>query len=217
MRFVFLLMTFLVLSQSAFAEEKTVSCSDKLLENNFHSVNIIKAMADYKAAMEAGYKGCSSIHGDKFEGSDDLRKFWQEKTDDEMTLAIDIFNYILVTEGVSEDTTEQCVEDASDKVLKFAENQYKKSYDRRYKMLTDDSVDLDFKTNDSCRWVVNSLEKYQDMYEKQPAMRNILFRVATGYSWLSKGADRQQKKAFKQFEKARKELAKLEAEAAQSQ
>lgn len=200
--------------QPAFAEDKKQSCADDLLERHFYSVNIIKAMADYKAAMEAGYKGCSSIHGDEFEGSDELRKYWQDKTDDEMTLAVEIFNYIIATEDVTEDTTEQCVDDASDKVLKFAENQYKKSYDRRYKMLTDDSVDLDYKTNDSCRWVIDSLEKYKDMYEKQPAMRNILFRVATGYSWLSKGADRKQKKAFKQFDQARKALAK-QAEAEQ--
>lgn len=206
MRFVLFLLAFLFIFSSAQAADKGKVCSDRLMEQHANSVNIIKAMADYKAAMEAGYKGCSLIHKKEFKGSDNLRKFWQKKTDDEMTLAIEIFNYIAATEDVADDVDEQCVDKASDKVLSFAERQYKKSYDRRYKMLKDSDVDLDYETNDSCRWVLDSLEKFKKAYEKQPAMHNILFRIATDYSWLSNRADRRQKKAFKKFESARKEL-----------
>ena len=72
MRFVFLLMTFLVLSQSAFAEEKKVSCSDKLLENNFHSVNIIKAMADAtEAAVLAKVAAAEKQKSPNLEGGDE--------------------------------------------------------------------------------------------------------------------------------------------------
>lgn len=209
MKFFVTFAVLIILAASALAEEKKPDCGAALRAYIYGPWAIAKGMADYRAAMDAGYEVCSEKDPEPFEGTAETYQFLQDNTEEEMEQAAAVLDY-LIAHPDPKKVPEACVADSeAQEALKkevhaAIEGQYSKAYDRRAKALA--VAEPAARDRDSCGLVLEMVQKYGAHYEKYEQLQHVLYESSKkqGRVVLT-GSNR--KASFRNFEKTRDRLA----------
>ena len=167
---------------------------------------IVKGMADYKAAMDAGYAACMVHHPQEFAPLRPVNDFMQDNMQTEMTQARAVLDAMLA-EPDSKSVLPDCAADEdAQKVLKeditaILDGQYSKAYARRHRAMAD--ADLVSRDYDSCLIVLDMVRKYEEYYGRYDRLENVLYESSKKQG---KGANGISRRSFKDFERLRDHL-----------
>lgn len=197
----------LCIAVSARAEEGEgmTSCAAAWRAYIYGPLTVVKAMADYKAALDAGYEACSGADPESFDGTQEQRAFLAENTVREMDDASAVLVYLMdhadngaVPDSCAADNT--VIGQVKKEVSIIVNGQYDKAYGRRLKSLSEgEKADSG---HDSCKLILKTLRQYGDNYDRYHELRNVLYET----SKKKKGvvlSGRERKAALRRFETAR--------------
>jgi len=174
--------------------------SDLCREDIAASVAIVKGMADYKAALDAGYGACAVSYPEKFEPFEKTVRVMKTNMQKELDQALSVLDLRISgaksCAGEREKTTA-----LQNEMHKMISSQYKKSYNRRHKIMSKEG--LVSAAQDSCLLMQGMLEKYDRHYDDYKKLHFILYESSKKQgkmTGLIKRAD------YKEFEKSRDSL-----------
>lgn len=203
MRIFVLILMVMVFPFSARAEE---DCRDVLRAYIAGPLAVVRHMADYKAAMDAGYAACTVLYPDEFSALGDVTDFMQANMDGELEQGREVLDY-LIDKPDDKKIAKSCAEDeeARDAVKKdvhmLLDGQYDKAYARRHKMLS--RSDLVNAEQDSCLIVRDMVKQYDAHYKDYEQLQYVLYESSKKQGKKAGAVDR---RAYKNFEKTRKAL-----------
>ncbi len=214
-------MFLLLLSVFPFAaqakEDKDIRECRKVLEKETATYwELLRQMADLRAAINAGYEGCVQTYPDQFADAEENYTFWKENTEIEYEQSFEVVG--VLSDAVFEAEDKQCegkdvlLTELKGKSREAIDGQYDKAHQRRLKALAGDGLSggenafLDFDENDSCKHVLTTLESYRKYHDSKEQARFALYTFATEHSSLANKKDRETKKALKAFDKERKTI-----------
>ena len=208
MKFFVTFAVLLILAASALADEKKPDCAAALREYIYGPWAIAKGMADYRAAMDAGYETCSGKDPEPFEAVADTYEFLKDNTEKEMEQAAAVLDY-LIAHPDPKKVPEACLGDSAaqealkKEVMAAVEGQYSKAYERRARALA--AAEPAAGDKDSCGLVLEMVQKYGAHYEKYDQLQHVLYESSKKQGRIVlTGSDR--KASFRNFEKTREKL-----------
>lgn len=164
---------------------------------------IVKSMADYKAAMDAGYAACMVNYPAEFAPLREVNDFMQTNMQRELEQAQAVLDH-LIDEPASKAAVKSCEGDEKARAL-FREDahalikgQYSKAYARRHRAMA--KADLASRDQDSCLIVLDMVKKYQQYYGDYKQLRHVLYE---SMKKQQKESDAVSRSDFKIFEKTR--------------
>lgn len=202
-------------------EEKAVrECRKDIQDATRTYWELLRQMADFKAAIDAGYDGCSQTYPDKFNKAGEYYDFWKENTGTEYEQAFEVVDKLTDEQF---DEMDKLGTDCDEKDIlldKFKVNMretidgfYDKAHKRRVKILVGDGLSgtgentfLDFDKNDSCKSVLETLEGYRKWHDTREEARFALYTFATQKSPMAHQKSRKSRKALEAFDKERKKI-----------
>jgi hypothetical protein len=185
MKLIFLSLFIIFFTSGAHAAEK---CSKDFIE----PMTIVKGMADFKAAMDAGYAACTVNYPKEFAPLQSINDFMQVNMQSELDNARTILNQILSKES------EGCQSTMSEHLDLMIEGQYKKAYARRYRVMS--KADLVGRDQDSCLIVLDMVQKYDKHYGDFKQLDHLLYSTSKE---KGKASGLASARAYRKFEKAR--------------
>lgn len=217
---IFLICLF-VFPLASHADEETIirNCQREFREETEPYWTILRWMADYRAAVDAGYKGCAEVYPDKFAEADaeGYFEYWQENTEIEYEQGFEVVNTLV--DEIYEDIDDECdgrhtIRDRiKEESRAAADSQYEKAHQRRLKAITNDGLSgtgedaiLEFDENDSCKIILESLENYRRFHTSREDVQFALFTFATEHSAMTNRKDRDTRDAIRAFDKQRKTI-----------
>ncbi|MCB9991148.1 MAG: hypothetical protein H6867_07180 [Rhodospirillales bacterium] len=183
------------------------NCKQALADYIAGPLDIVKGMADYKAAMDAGYAACMAHYPEEFAPLQPVGDFMQTNMQTEMTLAREVLDSMLgspdpkfISEACAKD--EKALKALGEDMDALLDGQYDKAFARRRKALaTEDLVSRD---RDSCLIVLEMVDKYEEYYNRyEQRMENALYEASKKQS---KAKGTVPRGAFKGFEVVRERL-----------
>lgn len=181
-------------------------CAQELRAHIAGNLAIVKGMADFKAAMDAGYAACTVNYPEEFAPLRDANDFMQTNMQREMDQARAVVNHLI--DNPSKPASKSCAVNETERktvkeeVAHMLDGQYSKAYARRYRVMA--QADLVGEDRDSCRIILKMAEQYQDYYRRFDRVQNILYETSKKQGkLLLSGKD---KKSFSQFESTRDRL-----------
>jgi hypothetical protein len=214
-----ILLLCLILPFAAHAkEDKEVrDCRRALEKDTAIYWELLRQMADFRAAIDAGYEGCVQSYPEKFAGAEEYFTYWQENTEIEFEQAFEVA-YVLA-EGMFNELDHECgdkealLDALKERSRDAIDGQYEKAHQRRLKALTGDGLSgtgenafLDFDENDSCKHVLTSLESYRKYHGSRKQAQFALYTFATEHSSMANLRDRETKDALRDFVNERKKI-----------
>ena len=184
----FILLIFLLLPSSVNAKDTCEAAIKDPLE-------IVKGMADFKAAMDAGYAACTVNYPEEFAPMLKINDFMQINMQAELDQAH------LVLEQIIDKENPGCHGQYKDKIEFLVQGQYKKAYSRRYKAMS--QADLVGRDQDSCLIVLEMVQKYDKHFGDFRQLEFVLYEASKKKGKASGVASN---KAYKAFEKTRDNL-----------
>jgi len=206
MKLLFVLSLLGLFTVSAFAEEK-VDCQAELRAYIYGPWAIAKGMADYKAAMDAGYEVCSKQEPEQFEEANATYDFLRDNTEKEMEQARAVLDYLIDNPNPKKITDECMGNEQAQGALKkeisaSIDGQYRKAYDRRAKSL---ATELSDEGMESCKLVSSMISQYGKHYDEYKQLHYVLYESSKKQGQIVlTGSDRKQ--SFRSFEKTREKL-----------
>lgn len=185
-------------------------CMDSLRTSIAAPAEIVKGMADYKAAMDAGYAACMVSYPKEFAPLLHVNNFMQTNMSHELEQARQTLFYFMENPPAQK-TEKLCRNDGDSKEsLKketgaLIDGQYKKSYARRHRIMS--KAGLVTKDQDSCLIVLDMVKKYDTHYGDFKQLRHILYESSK--KQLEKPRNAPSRADFAAFEKMRNHLAEL--------
>ena len=181
---------------------------------------LLRQMADFKAAIDAGYDGCSQTYPDKFAKAGEYFDFWKENTEIEYEQAFEVVDSLsdqafgeLDKMSADCDDKDELLSQMKGNMRQVIDGFYDKAHQRRVKMLVGDGLSgagdntfLDFDKNDSCKSVLETLEGYRKWHDRREEARFALYTFATEKSPMAKYKSRESRKALQAFDKERKKI-----------
>lgn len=218
--FVFILICIFVFPVAAQADdsEKIIRDCQRAFEKETEPYwTLLRWMADYRAAINAGYEGCAEVYPDKFSQAEEHFEYWDENTMIEYEQGFEIANVLADEAYTALDRECQPLEEIPARIKEqardFADGQYEKAHSRRLKTLTNDGLSgtgedatLDFGENDSCKHILTSLENYRKFHGSREDAKFALFTFATEHSAMTNRRDRATREALRNFDKQRKTI-----------
>lgn len=197
------------------SEAEPKDCADGLAKASRPYWQIVSWMADYRAAIDAGYEGCADVYPKEFKGTVDIYKFWQAGSEEEFSLGRHVAAS-LTSALVDDEDYKSCETAASSKAEtinkqnnNFIDGLYRKAYKRRLKAISEDGLSgdgkgavLEFGKSDSCKFVLTALENYRKYYDRADRAKYALFTFATKYSTMAHRHDSATKRAIAAFKDA---------------
>lgn len=174
------------------------SCAQTLRGRLSGILSIVTSMADYKAAMDAGYAACMVHYPQEFAPLREANDFMQVNMQRELDNAQAVLDHLINNAGDEEAATQSCKKDAH----ALVDGQYKKAYARRHKAMAE--PDLVRRDQDSCLIVLDMVGKYRDYYSDFKQLRYVLYEAMKKQQKESGTVSRS---SFKLFEKTRGALA----------
>lgn len=200
--------------------EEVKECKADLQDATKTYWELLRQMADFKAAIDAGYDGCSQTYPEKFAEADQYFEFWKENTGVEYEQAFEVVDALADEEfdGLDKmsadcDGKVELLSQMKANMRQIIDGFYDKAHQRRVKMLVGDGLSgtgkntfLDFDKNDSCKSVLKTLEGYRKWHNSREEARFALFTFATEKSPMAKQKSRERRKALQAFDKERKKI-----------
>ncbi len=168
----------LVLGLSAASARAADDCGAALRQSVTGGWAIVKSMADYKAAMDAGYAACMVNYPAEFAPLREVNDFMQTNMQRELEQAQAVLDH-LIDEPVSKAVVKSCEDDEEardlfrEDVHALIEGQYSKAYARRHRTMA--KADLVSRDQDSCLIVLDMVKKYQQYYGDYKQLRHVLY------------------------------------------
>ncbi|GEM_PF-2694784 len=191
---------------SALAEEKG-DCGPELRAYVYGPWAIAKGMADYRAAMDAGYEVCSEKDPEKFEGAAETYELLRGNTGREMEQAMEVLDYLIANPDAKKVSEECMADDRAQESLRkevhaAVDGQYSKAFERRHKALSSGET---AEGKDSCGLVLEMVNQYGENLDRYEQLQHVLYESSKKQGKIIlTGSDR--KSSFRSFEKTREKL-----------
>ncbi len=195
-RFTLILLLIGLFAVPATAKEDCAGAADDIAG----PLAVVKGMADYKAAMDAGYAACMVSYPKEFAALRTVNDFMQSNMQKEMDHAQDVLSYMIEQAAAGE-----CATPLKENARHLVDGQYTKSYARRHRIMS--KAGLVTEDQDSCLIVREMVEKYDTYYDDYEQLKYVLYESSQKQGRKTGTIDR---KAIKAFEKARDQLPKSE-------
>lgn len=179
----------ILFSFPAYAAE---NCRKALRQEIAGPLTVIQGMADYKAAMDAGYAACMVGYPQEFAPLRTVNDFMQTNMQEEMNQALTVLDHMIDEHGGA------CKAEAREEVHAQIDGQYKKAYARRHRIMS--KAGLVTEDQDSCLIVLDMVKKYNEHYGSFDQLQYVLYES-------SKKQGNASKRAFKKFENIRDQIA----------
>ena len=202
--FTVFIISLIALSYPAKAES---DCKGQLFNAVSAPLGIVRSMADYKAALDAGYAACMVSYPKEFAPLRAVNDFMQTNMQDELDLALVVMDKFL--EKPPKSVPSKCKRDKEVKanlkgdIETLIDSQYKKAYSRRHRVMS--KTDLVKKEQDSCLIVLDMIKKYDEHYQDFDQLKHVLYESSKKQM---KAEGKLNRSTFSKFEKARKALTK---------
>ncbi len=182
-----------LLVPSAYAEGE---CHITSHANLAGPVAIVRGMADYKAAMEAGYAACMVRHPEKFAPLREAGDFMQANMQEEMDRARTVLDRL-----VRDEVSEECAAPLQSDIAALIDGQYEKSYARRHRIMAQGGL-VD-SAQDSCLIIREMVQQYERHYDRFARLQHVLYESSKKKGSASGLAERRD---YRLFERARKAI-----------
>ena len=176
-------------------------CAGMLRDYIAGPMAVVRGMADYKAAMDAGYAACMVTYPKEFAPLRPANDFMQGNMSHEMDQAYAVLDYMIAhpAKKCADDETAQ--DAVRSDVHKMIDGQYQKSYMRRHKIMS--KAGLVTEDEDSCLIVKDMVAKYDEHYDDFKQLHDVLFEASKKQG---KGTGAIPSRAFRDFKKVRDTL-----------